>query len=90
MTAAAQEHERAAGAWHAEWETLGDLLRVVGSGASWLADSLGHLEVHADVMRTRAGQALADNGSGDDLAAQTRAAAALVDAALAERASRPA
>ena len=27
------EHERAAGAWHAEWRPLTDLLRVTGSGA---------------------------------------------------------
>ena len=35
--AAAAEHElqRAAGAWHAEWEPLTDLLRLTGSAASW-------------------------------------------------------
>ena len=31
------EHERAAGPWQAEWETLGELLRLTGSAASWLA-----------------------------------------------------
>ena len=34
IAGSAQEHERAAGAWHAEWETLSDLLRLVGSGAA--------------------------------------------------------
>jgi 3-carboxy-cis,cis-muconate cycloisomerase len=43
--AAEQEHQRAAGAWHAEWEPLADLLRVTGSAASWAADMLGGLRV---------------------------------------------
>jgi 3-carboxy-cis,cis-muconate cycloisomerase len=40
-----QEHQRAAGAWHAEWEPLADLLTVTGSAASWAADLLGGLTV---------------------------------------------
>lgn len=48
--AMAQEHERAAGAWHSEWETLSDLLRLNGSAAAWLADSLQHLIVDAEAM----------------------------------------
>jgi 3-carboxy-cis,cis-muconate cycloisomerase len=40
-----QEHQRAAGAWHAEWEPLADLLTVTGSAASWAADLLGGLIV---------------------------------------------
>jgi len=34
LTAMAQEHERAAGAWHAEWEPLAELLRLTGSAAA--------------------------------------------------------
>jgi 3-carboxy-cis,cis-muconate cycloisomerase len=79
-----QEHERAAGGWPAEWETLTDLLRLVGAGAAWLADSLQHLEVHSDVMRQRAMESLTDNGSGD-LATHVRAAAERVDDALTHR-----
>jgi 3-carboxy-cis,cis-muconate cycloisomerase len=46
LTAASlHEHERAAGAWHAEWRPLTELLRTVGSGAAWLADALTHLVV---------------------------------------------
>jgi 3-carboxy-cis,cis-muconate cycloisomerase len=41
--ASAHEYERAAGPWHAEWRPTAELLRTVGSGAAWLADSLGHL-----------------------------------------------
>jgi 3-carboxy-cis,cis-muconate cycloisomerase len=50
LTAMAQEHERAAGAWHSEWRALTELLRAVGSGASWLADCLDHLKVDAARM----------------------------------------
>jgi 3-carboxy-cis,cis-muconate cycloisomerase len=46
-----QEHERAAGAWHAEWRPLTELLRFVGAAAAWLRDCLEHLEVDADRMR---------------------------------------
>ena len=46
-----QEHERAAGSWHAEWQPLRDLLRSTGSAAAWLRDCLEHLEVDADRMR---------------------------------------
>ena len=51
--AAAAEHElqRAAGAWHAEWETLSDLLRLTGSAASWSAGLLRGLTVDAARMR---------------------------------------
>ena len=52
--AAASEHElqRAAGAWHAEWEPLSDLLRLTGSAASWSAELLAGLR--ADPTRMRA------------------------------------
>ena len=49
--AAEQEHQRAAGAWHAEWEPLADLLRLTGSAASWAADLLGGLEPDPARMR---------------------------------------
>ena len=45
-----QEHERAAGAWHTEWPTLTELLRTVGSAASWLAESLAVLQVDTPRM----------------------------------------
>jgi len=49
--AAEQEHQRAAGAWHAEWQPLGDLLRLAGSAASWGAELLAGLEVDPARMR---------------------------------------
>jgi 3-carboxy-cis,cis-muconate cycloisomerase len=51
LAAAEQEHERAAGAWHTEWETLSELLRLTGSAAAWLRDALSGLEVHVERMR---------------------------------------
>ena len=46
-----QEHQRAAGAWHAEWRPLRELLVAVGSAASWLRACLAGLVVHPDAMR---------------------------------------
>jgi 3-carboxy-cis,cis-muconate cycloisomerase len=51
VAAAEQEHQRAAGAWHAEWEPLSDLLRLTGSAASWATDLLSGLEVDPARMR---------------------------------------
>jgi 3-carboxy-cis,cis-muconate cycloisomerase len=42
---AEQEYQRAAGAWHAEWQPYGHLLQLVVSAAAWARDLLGHLEV---------------------------------------------
>jgi 3-carboxy-cis,cis-muconate cycloisomerase len=47
----AQEHERATGAWHAEWEPLAELLRLTGGAASRTRELLAGLEVHPDRMR---------------------------------------
>ncbi|GLW06033.1 3-carboxy-cis,cis-muconate cycloisomerase [Microtetraspora sp. NBRC 13810] len=54
----AQEHERAAGSWQAEWETLSDLLRLTGSAAAWLREVLEGLRV--DTQRMRANLDLTD------------------------------
>jgi 3-carboxy-cis,cis-muconate cycloisomerase len=40
-----QEHQRAAGAWHAEWEPFSDLLRLTGSASSWAVELLTRLVV---------------------------------------------
>ncbi len=45
------EHERAAGAWHAEWEPWSELLRLTGSAAAWSAAMLDGLEVDPERMR---------------------------------------
>jgi 3-carboxy-cis,cis-muconate cycloisomerase len=45
-----QEHERAAGAWHAEWEPLTELLRLVGGAAAGTRQVLAGLRVDAARM----------------------------------------
>jgi 3-carboxy-cis,cis-muconate cycloisomerase len=52
LTAAlVQEHERAAGAWHAEWKALSDGLAYSGAALAWMRETLEGLEVDADRMR---------------------------------------
>src|SRR5689334_11898238 len=48
--ASEQELQRAAGAWHAEWEPLTALLRLTGSASSWAADLLPRLVVDTSRM----------------------------------------
>ena len=48
--ASEQELQRAAGAWHAEWEPLTALLRLTGSASSWAADLLPGLLVDTSRM----------------------------------------
>ncbi|MFI0806683.1 3-carboxy-cis,cis-muconate cycloisomerase [Streptomyces echinatus] len=45
------EDERPAGAWHAEWEPLRDLLRLVGGAAGHAAGLAEGLRVHPAAMR---------------------------------------
>lgn len=51
LSSAAQEHERAAGGWQAEWRPLTELLRSTGSAVAWLRDCLENLEVDTERMR---------------------------------------
>ncbi len=51
LSAMEQEHERAAGAWQAEWGTMTELLRLTGSAAAWGRELLEHLEVDTDAAR---------------------------------------
>jgi 3-carboxy-cis,cis-muconate cycloisomerase len=50
VSSAEQEHQRAAGAWHAEWEPLTAMLRLAGSAASWGADLVPGLGVDSSRM----------------------------------------
>jgi len=45
LASAEQEHQRAAGAWHAEWQPYGHLLTVTVSAAAWARDLLVNLQV---------------------------------------------
>ena len=46
-----QEHQRAAGAWQAEWEALGGALAYAGGAAAAASESVDGLEVDAARMR---------------------------------------
>jgi 3-carboxy-cis,cis-muconate cycloisomerase len=51
QNAMAQEHERAAGAWHAEWEPLSEVLALAGGAAANVREVTQGLEVHPEKMR---------------------------------------
>ena len=50
--AAGAEHERPAGAWHAEWETVRELLSLTGGAANRLCAALTGLRVDPGRMRS--------------------------------------
>jgi 3-carboxy-cis,cis-muconate cycloisomerase len=52
LTRGVHEHERAAGAWHAEWKALSDALALTGGAAWWMRRTLAGLEVDAERMRS--------------------------------------
>ncbi|HEY3010445.1 MAG TPA: 3-carboxy-cis,cis-muconate cycloisomerase [Micromonosporaceae bacterium] len=87
LAAMVHEHQRAAGAWHAEWRPLRELLTSVGSAAAWLRECLTGLTVHEDAMATNLSRLAAAAGLGDP-AARLGAAGELVDRALAAHATR--
>ncbi|WP_246080617.1 lyase family protein [Nonomuraea mesophila] len=49
------EHERAAGAWQAEWLPLREALRLTGGAAETAAELVGGLQVFPERMRANAG-----------------------------------
>ncbi len=50
LGAMTQEHERGIGGWHAEWETIPDLVRLTAGSARAMAQALGTLVVDSDRM----------------------------------------
>lgn len=46
-----QEHERGVGGWHAEWETLPELVRVLSGSAHVMAHAMAGLEIDPARMR---------------------------------------
>ncbi len=51
LGAMTQEHERGAGGWQAEWETLLELLRLTGSSAGLTRELVSGLRVDPERMR---------------------------------------
>lgn len=47
----AQEHERAAGAWHAEWDALSGALAYTGGAAHAMSEAIGSLDIDTARMR---------------------------------------
>jgi 3-carboxy-cis,cis-muconate cycloisomerase len=88
LAAMAQEHERAAGAWHAEWEPLAQVVGLTGGAAAAVRETLEQLEVRPDRMRAnldatggkllaeRVALALAPRAGRDEAKAAVQAAAA--------------
>lgn len=50
QTAMVQEHERAAGAWHVEWESLSEALALTGGAAVAVREVVEELQVFPDHM----------------------------------------
>jgi 3-carboxy-cis,cis-muconate cycloisomerase len=51
LSAMPQEHQRGLGGWHAEWETLPQIVRLSGGALHHLTEMLPHLEVDPQRMR---------------------------------------
>jgi 3-carboxy-cis,cis-muconate cycloisomerase len=62
LAAMEQEHERAAGAWQAEWGTFTELLGLTASATAWASELLEDLIVHPDLMQAN----LAGAPTGED------------------------
>jgi 3-carboxy-cis,cis-muconate cycloisomerase len=82
LSAMVHEHQRAAGAWHAEWRPLRELLRAAGSAAQWLSECLAGLAVDEQAMAANLAQLGRTAGLADP-AGHLGAAGELVDLALA-------
>jgi 3-carboxy-cis,cis-muconate cycloisomerase len=78
------EHERAAGAWHAEWEALSDALALTGGAAVHLRRTLEMLEVDTERMRANLrAEATSEAGREVEPEQYLGSAGAFVDRALA-------
>ncbi len=81
--------ERPAGEWHAEWQPLGDSLRLVGGAAETAAELAGGLEVFPDRMRANLRDELVSEHVAAELAERDGKAAARAAVAEAARDGRP-
>src|SRR5699024_2553220 len=82
FTSMMQENERAAGAWHAEWAPLLELLHLAGGVTRRLRRLLGGIEVRTTNMAENLAAVGRDEGA---VTAEVDAAAALTRRLLAER-----
>ena len=85
LAAMEQEHQRAAGAWQAEWGTLTELLGLTASAAAWARELLGSLQIHPSQMAANLERmAAAQVREAADPSGHLGDAAAMIDRALAE------
>ena len=87
LAAGEHEHERAAGAWHAEWTALTETLAHTGGAAAAIRECLDGLEVFPQRMRENMRPELYSERDrlGIDDPEYLGSAGAFVDAALARR-----
>jgi len=52
LAAMVQEHERGLGAWHAEWESLPELIQLAAGALHTSVELIDRLEIHPDAMRS--------------------------------------
>ena len=57
LASAEQEYQRAAGAWHAEWQPYSHLLQLVVSAAAWARELLTNLDIDKARMAANLGEA---------------------------------
>ncbi|MGB9182744.1 MAG: lyase family protein [Solirubrobacteraceae bacterium] len=82
LTLMEQEHERAAGAWQAEWGTHTELLALTGAATAWCRELLEGLEIDPARMAGNLEGARRLAAAGGD-AKDAQGAQALIDRALA-------
>lgn len=51
LSAMPQEHERGLGGWHAEWETLPEIVRLCAGALGWTVEVIAGLEVDTNRMQ---------------------------------------
>jgi 3-carboxy-cis,cis-muconate cycloisomerase len=51
LSAMVQEEERGLGGWHAEWETLPEIVRLTAGALHQMAETVPHLKIDAERMR---------------------------------------
>jgi 3-carboxy-cis,cis-muconate cycloisomerase len=50
LTATVQDHERGVGGWHAEWETLADIVTLTGGSLFQMSGVVSELHIDSDAM----------------------------------------
>ena len=84
LAAMEQEHQRAAGAWQAEWGTLTSLLGLTASAAAWASEMLAGLQIDTERMAVNLAVMAATVPEAAQPERHLGAAPAMIDRALTE------